>query len=131
MNFKSFRHILTICAYSPCSTSICLMLFFTSIGILISSFSLSLYFFIKSPGKVSDYFKKLLFYNFVYYPRLSCIYFVSLFKCVNIFNINVHCLFICLLLLFKINFRIVASLGFCNDGFIDICLFSHRQIVSI
>ena len=36
----------------------------------------------------------ILFYNFIDFSPLSCIYFVSPFKCVNIFNINVDCFLI-------------------------------------
>ena len=84
-------------------------------------------------GKYHISLKKIWFYNFVYFPPFSGVYFVSLFKCVNIYNINVHCLFICLCLsfFFKINFHLVTSLGFCREGFIDICLFSHCRIFSI
>ena len=40
--------------------------------------------------------------------------------------------FICLyiLIFFKINFHLVANLGFYSDGFINICLFSYCQIAS-
>ena len=96
------------------------MIFFISIGILIASFELSLRFSIKSSGKVLYFSKQFWLYNFVYCPPLSCIYFVPLFKCVNIFNINVHCHFICLCLslFFNINLHGIASLRFCSDGFI-------------
>ena len=54
-------------------------------------------------------------------------------KCFNIFNINVNFIFICLCILFFVNtnLHIVDSLGFCSDGFINICIFRHRLIVSI
>ena len=46
-----------------------------------------------------------------------------------------QCLFflICLCRSFfiKINFHLAASLGFCSDGFVNVCLFSHCRIVSI
>ena len=121
MNFKFYRLIMTTCAYNPCSVAIHFMLFFTSVGILIASFALSLQFFIKSSGK-TRLFEIIFFYNFVDCHPLICIYFVSIFKSVNIFNINFYCFLICLclLLFLKINW----------DGFINICLFSYRLIVS-
>ena len=86
-------------------------------------------------------------YNFKYWPPFYCIYFVyfsdvliisisifivfwyafcfhfgSNFKSVNVFNIYAHCLFICFcgFFFFNINW----------NSFINICLFSYRQIVS-
>ena len=89
-------------------------------------------FFYKITRKDVILLKKLL-YNFVDIPQSFCIYFVSLLNCVNIFNINAHLLFIIfgLLFIFKIILHLIARLRFCSDGFIDICLLSHHQIVSI
>ena len=134
MNFKYFRHSLTTCAYNPCSIAIFLMLFFNLKWCIMSFICIILTFFkYKIIWKSFIFLLKIWFYNFVDCPPLSCIYFVSLLNCVNIFNINFHCLFISfgLLFIFDINFRLVARLGFCGDGLINICLFSHRQIFSI
>ena len=89
MNFKSFLLILITCAYNLCSVAIHFLLFFTSIGTIIASFTLSLHFFLII-WKISYFSKKTWFYNFMDFPPLSCLYLVSIFKCVNIFNINVH-----------------------------------------
>ena len=48
MNFISFRLIMTTGVYNPCSIAMLFMLSFTSIGILIALFALSLHFFIQS-----------------------------------------------------------------------------------
>ena len=87
MNFKSFRRILTTCAYNPCSISIRFKLSLTSICILIASFVLSLQFFIKSSGKVSDFFKNygyITSYIFLHWV----IYTMFLFSNVLIFPIS-------------------------------------------
>ena len=77
------------------------------------------YIFVKSFGKMSVSLKNWL-YNYVDSPPYFCTHFVSLFNCVDIFNINVHFLFVrfVLLFIFTIILHFIASLGFCSDVFI-------------
>ena len=98
-----------------------------------ASFALSLHIFIGLSRKMSVSLKKILLYNYVDSPPYFCTHFVSLFNCVDIFNINVHFLFVrfVLLFIFTIILHFIASLGFCSDVFIILWLVSHRQIVSI
>ena len=100
MNFKYFQRSLTTCAYNPCSIAILFMVFYTLKWHKLSFIWIIITLLHKIIWEYFRLFEISFFYNLIYCPPLYWIWFHYYFICVNLININFHCLFIWLCFLY-------------------------------